>query len=372
MTTYKALAFSDDFDDGRISGTLHIEDHYLIFKGNETFWKIHKDDVIVNTGGTAGRQIFFKSKKNHYSLSTAELDIIKNPFFMGNVSTADKTASIIRRQNGNKLGIFGAVVLFALGLASLIYYRGELAHSIAEKMPYSVEQSLGESYIKEISATEGLDTTSSAVKELRSKMNLLLKQIDPKYAFNIYISPSEEVNAFALPGGHVVFNEGLLDEADSWEEVLGVGGHELAHVTEKHHTRGIVSKVGVFTMLSMLLGDGSTLTDLIFGAGAQLEGLTYSRNFETEADIKGFEYLTKSSINPAGLRTFFDKLNHIHGESENVATQLEFLSTHPSPDNRIEKLAALEKSKGSRNYLSLGDYRLFKQLLHPECSLEEL
>jgi beta-barrel assembly-enhancing protease len=372
MTTYKAIAYADDFTDGRISGTLNIDGDYLVFNGHETTWRIHRDDVVLDHGGTSGRQIFFASKKDRYRLSSADLDILKQPFFASHHTNNEKTASIIKQRTTAKLAVTGALIVLCLGLGSLIYFRSSIAHLIADKVPYTMEQSLGDTYIQQLATTESLDTTSAVVLGLRQKMQLLTKHIDHHYNFKIYVSPSEDVNAFALPGGHVVFNKGLLNEADSWEEVLGVGGHELAHVTEKHHTRGVISKVGVFTLLSLMFGDGSALTDIIFGAGAQLEGLSYSRAYETESDIKGFEYLTTAGINPAGLRTFFDKLNHLHGDGDQALNKLDFLSTHPSPDNRIEKLQTLEKNKGARKYQVLGDYRLFKQLLNPACSLDEL
>jgi beta-barrel assembly-enhancing protease len=372
MTTYKAIAYSDDFDDGRISGTLTVEGNHLVFNSGDTSWKIHRDDIVLETGGTAGRQIFLKSKNNLYRLSTAELDLLKQPFFLQHRDNYTKTASIIKQRNTAQLVVIGAVVLIILGLGSLIYFRSNISHSIAEKIPYTFEQSLGEKYIGQIASQDGLDSTSAVALALRDKMKILTKRIDPSFAFKFYVSPSEDVNAFALPGGYVVFNKGLLKEADTWEEVLGVGGHELAHVTQKHHTRGIISKVGVFTLLSLLVGDGSALTDIIFGAGAKLEGLSYSRDFETESDVKGFEYLISSSVNPSGLRTFFDKLNHIHDEGEKIMKNLEFLSTHPSPDNRMENLSILEKSAPKSTYLDLGDYRIFKQMMSPECTLEEL
>jgi beta-barrel assembly-enhancing protease len=159
----------------------------------------------------------------------------------------------------------------------------------------------------------------------------------------------------------LVFNSELLKKAESWEEVLGVASHEIAHVTQQHHARGILSRVGVFTIVSLLLGDGSALTDLVFGAGASLESLSYSRDFETESDLKGFEYLMNAKVNPKGLRTFFAKLEEENKIAKNIP---EFISTHPSNTNRIEDIRKLEKLKENQIvFRQLDDYKVFKDLL---------
>ena len=122
-----------------------------------------------------------------------------------------------------------------------------------------------------------------------------------------FIIEADEVNAFALPGGKIVIHSGLLTRAESWEEVAGVLSHEIAHVTQRHHIRGVISKLGVFTIVSFLIGDGTAVAATISEMGGQLESLAYSRSFEKEADNKGWDFLEQANINPEGMIVFFQK-----------------------------------------------------------------
>jgi beta-barrel assembly-enhancing protease len=359
--SFKAIAYHDDFADGRISGQIKIEGDKLIFFNAETELIIYKKDARLDMGGTAGRQIFIRSSQNSYKFSTADGELLKTDFFAKNQNLAKHSKTISNKRSFAKISLISVFALFVISLVSLIVFRKTVVKYIAKGIPYSLEQQLGETYISQLSITETLDSTSQAYKILDAKIKLLQADVDPTYAIKTYIVETDEINAFALPGGFLVFNSELLKKADSWEEVLGVASHEIAHVTQQHHARGILSRVGVFTIVSLLFGDGSALTDLVFGAGASLESLSYSRDFETESDLKGFEYLMDAKINPKGLRTFFAKLDQESKFAKNIP---EFLSTHPSNTNRIEDIQKLEKLKENQiTFRQLGDYKVFKVML---------
>jgi predicted Zn-dependent protease len=163
----------------------------------------------------------------------------------------------------------------------------------------------------------------------------------------------------------VVIHTGLLEKAEGWNEVLGVLGHEVSHVTRRHHVRGVVSQLGAFYVLSLFLGDAGAIGGIILQTGAQLESLMYSREFETESDESGWEYLVKAGIHPGGMITFFEKLQKEYGLEDASQEKMSFLSTHPATSDRIKTLR--EKEKNLTNAATLkketGDFAAFKKRL---------
>ncbi len=161
---------------------------------------------------------------------------------------------------------------------------------------------------------------------------------------------TREVNAFAVPGGYIYVNRGLVELAESEDELAGVLAHEIAHVVARHSTRAM-SKQLLLTAVAM----GASLAvsrkserwgDIIAtagGAGVLMAGLKYSRNDEYQADRLGAEIMQAAGYSPHGLATFFEKLQ---GEStgrgaSRGARFLALVSTHPPTGERIARLQPL-------------------------------
>ena len=115
------------------------------------------------------------------------------------------------------------------------------------------------------------------------------------------------VNAFALPGGHMILMTGLMREARSPEEVAGVLAHEVQHVLQRHVVKRTVRALGWRVWFSLFFG-GSGLEEVAFGAGNLME-MTYGRAQESEADRKGAELLAKAGLPIGPLGDFFDRLS---------------------------------------------------------------
>ena len=348
---FSGLLLDELLPDGRESGEVFIDNNSIVFS-NETLKKIiSARDVIVEHGGTAKRQIYFKSRNESFTICCFDTAILNDPILKQN-----NQSSITKIKTRKSLWVGALVIVGVIILSPIVgalVFKKQIMHAMANQVPASIEQTLGEQFIKQVALTETLDSTSATVKELRKKAELISAQTGTDQKFNIYISNSEQVNAYALPGGYVVFNKGLLKKSKNWEEVLGVMGHEMAHVTQKHHARGMISKVGWVTVLSFFLGDGGAFTDLLFTTAANLEGLSYSRDFETESDEKALEYLTKAKIRPSGLVSFFETLQKESG----IASQIpELLSTHPASDNRAKNLQNKIDKMPKQDYLDLEDY----------------
>ena len=180
--------------------------------------------------------------------------------------------------------------------------------------------------------------------------------IDSNFPFTFLLIFESDINAFALPGGVVAINSGLLTLTQRESELASVLAHEIAHVTQRHIARNFVnakslSIVSALTLLGSILAaayGGSELgqaTIMTTQAGIQQTRLAYSRSFEHEADRIGMQLLVSANIDPHGMPLFFERL-HKHAQLNREQIP-EFLSTHPITSNRIiESKARASRYRG--------------------------
>jgi len=160
------------------------------------------------------------------------------------------------------------------------------------------------------------------------------------------------INAFALPGGHIYINRGVIEAADNEAQLAGVMAHEVSHVALRHGTNQ-ASKASAaqvpLAILGGMLGDNSTGAALAqLGAGFTVNSilLKYSRDAESQADLMGTQILFDSGLDPRAMGQFFGKIQGGNG--------IAFFSDHPNPDRRIEsvneevaRLGGSQRSSGS-------------------------
>ncbi len=173
--------------------------------------------------------------------------------------------------------------------------------------------------------------------------------LNSDFPFTFLLVANPDVNAFALPGGIIVINSGLMILAQKESEVASVFAHEIAHVTQRHIARNFAhaksfSVISALTLLGSILaaaysselGQAAIISTQ---AGIQDARLAYSRSFEQEADRIGMQLLTSANIDPQGMPAFFSRLNK-HTQL-NRGQIPEFLSSHPLTLNRISESKAL-------------------------------
>jgi len=164
----------------------------------------------------------------------------------------------------------------------------------------------------------------------------LVRNSDAKVPFTIKVIDTEEVNAFALPGGFFFVNSGLILKADTEAELAGVMAHEIAHVAARHGTRqatrGEVAQLATIPLIFMggwagygIRQAASVLVPVGF--------LQFSRQFESEADMLGLQYMYKTGYDPESFVDFFEKIETL--EKKKPGTMSKLFSTHPMTDNRI-------------------------------------
>ena len=150
---------------------------------------------------------------------------------------------------------------------------------------------------------------------------------------------ARDINAFALPGGPMYVNRGMIEAAGREGEMAGVMAHEISHVALRHGTAQ-ATKGQKYGLLAGILGIGGQILGGPAGAAAQIAGqgvgvyfLKFSREYETEADILGAQILARAGYDPRDLATMFQRIQEQGG-----GTSGGFLSSHPSPQNRYARI----------------------------------
>jgi len=155
----------------------------------------------------------------------------------------------------------------------------------------------------------------------------------PNLPWQFQIINSSEINAFALPGGFIFVNRGLIESTEDESEIIGALAHELAHVTLRHSTNQITKQLMLLMPLAQLANGHGRLGQIaklgVIGMG--LLFLKFSRGAERDADILGVQTMVRAGYDPRGMLAMFEKLQR--GGPQ-------FLSDHPNPENRIERIRA--------------------------------
>lgn len=234
-----------------------------------------------------------------------------------------------RRLSTALILLFVVVPLAAVVL--LVTQAGRIVDWAVDRIPIDTEIALGAEAAKQQRAALDIVDDHPALPAIRALGERLTR--GSRYPFEFHVARDPSVNAFAMPGGFVVLNTGLLAQAERMEEVAGVLAHEVQHVERRHGLRGLVHAAGLSMALRLTLGDiGGSI------AGAWAEGLArlrFSRDQERDADGAGVAALLRANIDPLGMVTFFRKLA---AEGRSVPA---LLSSHPASEERLRAVEAL-------------------------------
>jgi predicted Zn-dependent protease len=205
---------------------------------------------------------------------------------------------------------------------------------------YSLEKQIemGRSYSQQVESASKM-ISDPVINEYVNRVGQnLVRNSDALLPFTIKVLDTDDINAFALPGGFFYVDSGLILAADSEAELAGVMSHEIAHVAACHAAREI-SRGQLMNLASIPLifvggGIGYAAQSLI-GLAVPLGFMKFSRGFESEADFLGIEYMYKAGYDPQALTSFFEKVKAM--EKSKPGTLAKAFDTHPQTPDRIEK-----------------------------------
>lgn len=183
---------------------------------------------------------------------------------------------------------------------------------------------------------------SPAQERLQELLDELVSTMEkPERDYRVHLVPSPEVNALALPGGHIVLLSGLVREASSENELAMILGHELGHFRDRDHLRGLGRGLVLVFLSSLLFGNDSSLsqaaTSLLGGAE-----MRFSQHQEHQADSWGLAFVMERYGHAGGATDFFRRL----AEKEEGKKLAYLFASHPFPTERIEALEKMIRKKG--------------------------
>lgn len=222
--------------------------------------------------------------------------------------------------------VIAIVILAIIGLCYVfaIPWVGEKSAAL---IPEEYDNQIGNSAW--LSNEYFLSIDSSKTVLLNSFANQLNLKNTKKLKFTVV--NSDEVNAFALPDGNIVVFTGILKEIKNYDELVGLLGHEASHVNNRHSMKMLCRSLSGYIFVSLILGDANGVMAVIGDNVNSLQSLSFSREFEQQADSDGFDILAANKINPKGMSNLFKRLK-THNSSISIP---EFLSSHPVTEDRI-------------------------------------
>jgi Zn-dependent protease with chaperone function len=215
---------------------------------------------------------------------------------------------------------------------------------LAAFIPRSWERPIGEALVPELAEARQYNNDFPCRTRIQRRyigriLETLAAHSKMPDRLEILISPSEEINAFALPGDVILVNQGLIDFIQSDQELAGVLAHEVGHLARHHVMETLMHHLGLQVVIMAMTG-GSDAASQIGSAGAQIYALGYNRSHEREADESAVQYMTASGLSTNGLADFLTRAD----KKDEFMAQLEkhelaqYLSSHPLLGDRIDIL----------------------------------
>jgi predicted Zn-dependent protease len=348
-------AFHPELSGGRASGTIHFTSSHVRLASEAGEVEIPLSGLKIALGGASDRLIFLTHESlPQTTVHTADHAILDHPVILATPALAAQRARIRTKKRVGAavlLSITGALVLAVL---ALVMSRAWFVKLAAAAVPVSFEVSAGDKLFEQMMIPKKVVKNPEVDAQLKQITDALVTGIsDRRYPFTFHVIEDPALNAFAMPGGHVVLHSGLLLAAERAEEVAGVLAHEIAHVTGRHSIRNIIASAGLYLALSAVVGDASGILAVLADNSAFLLDRKFSRDFEREADQVGWDYLVRSGIDPSGMVSFFEKMEREEKKQleklpggGGLAKALEIVGTHPATRERITQLEDKLRARG--------------------------
>ncbi len=318
----------------------------VVARNEHDTWTLPLEGASITSGGFEGDVVFCRTPDGALTIAVRDARFVEALARHGGAAVERALAGVAahrrRHTRNRRLGVGAVVLVLALIAGALASVPRLLAASTVE-LPTSIDRELGDAAMSQTeSAGAPLDDP-----RVKAALETIVQRLAPfaarrDFDFRVRVIESEQVNAFALPGGQIVVFTGLLRRAERAEQVAGVLAHEMAHVTLRHGLRNVAHRAGLALGVQLLLGDVSGWARLAGDAAVLAETNGYSREQESAADAEGVRMMMAAGLDPEGMASFFRLLEDEPGSD--VPGAMSWLSTHPNLEARIAHVEALSRS----------------------------
>ncbi len=363
---FKVLLFGPALPAEGLRAMARIEDGIMVVRRRSHWYSVPTTDLDLKTGGFDGRQwlVTWSDQTGTYTAILQGEDSMHMFVRQAPEDMAKRLHLARKRYLGTGRRFQALMVIVAIIIGLPLFALGwfwmnadSFSQWAADKVSLEHEIQLGNMAYKQMEPRLNLLPEDALADDVVERIGVRLTA-GSHYPYHFHVVRDPAVNAFALPGGHVVVNTGLLEAAESADEVAGVLAHEASHVEYRHTLRNLIHNLGLRAVMAVALGDfaGGTWG----GMADQLATLSYSRDLEREADLEGLKFLRKAGLPAEGMARFFEKM-----AAQDGAT-VELLSSHPASKERLEALRQAMQQQKPYLHRSLDvDWGALKASLQP-------
>jgi len=355
---YQGGVFHDSITGGRAGAKISVTLQEIVAvtqNDDQRRFTIRLNECQLDMGGASGRMIFCRDATRSLTIFCEEPGFAR-ALDQGSMGQLSEQLSILRkhqRGDANRFRFWLAASTLILVVVCIGGYYGVLAaaRTAVRALPISIDEKIGKMAIQSMELEKRLDSDHPASKLISKIVDVLKPHATVQgMNFQVMVVDSDEVNAFALPGGQIVMYTGLIKKAESSEQIAGVMAHEISHATLRHGLQSLSQSLGIVAAIQFMTGDVGGLVAL--GAHVAQESVltSYSRNSETEADLEGARMLHAAKIDPKAMADFFNLLKEEEGDIPGV---MAWISTHPQHAKRVENISNYEKTLPKIEYVRL-------------------
>jgi predicted Zn-dependent protease len=241
-----------------------------------------------------------------------------------------------------------------------------------------MERRIGESIVREARLREPTYVDDPEVADYLASIGARISQAMPgaRQDMEFFVVRDSSINAFALPGGFIGVHTGLITTAETESELASVLAHETAHVTQRHIARLLgqqqQTQLPVMVAIAAALLLGRSRPDLGAGAAAAAQAgaissqLSYSRDFEREADRIGLQAMEGAGFDVRAMAAFFDRMQRVNRVSDDPTAAPSYLRTHPITTERIADAQNKAASLPYKQHLDAPEFQLVRAKLRSE------
>lgn len=314
--------------------------------------------VYINFAEPKKNIIWARSKIKHFDLNGNYLVIKYGDYPQQTIECKDKTSveifeklsernfakksKSIWLKNTTTIAITLCMAFVVLCLVTYFIVLPWVGEKSVSLIPKSAEIELGNSINTSILQTSTKEDSATYYASLFvSKLST-----GNTYSIHITVIKSDEINAFALPGGNIFVYSKIIKKIKTYEEFTALIGHEISHVSDQHSLKSICRTTASSIFIACLFGDVTGITSGIVQQADEFKQLGYSRDLETKADNDGFEMMLKNKISPKGM---IDLLRLLQTESKEMPDFMKYLSSHPETIARIKNIQSKKEASVTFN-----------------------